>query len=100
VAEFDLEFLRRLAAEVLISVHDHPEWITQDPHLRPELERLVSERILTPKAVVDIVWPLFEEHATLEEQDRASELFLDGHPEEAAAFIVGVLDERVPEQND
>jgi len=102
--DFNDELLRMLAAELRNGLRSHPEWITQDEHLRHEATRIETERLLTPEVLRAFLVPIFRARIPPEELARLASLLDAGEVDRVTAalklvvaryFEEGLLDSEV-----
>jgi hypothetical protein len=94
---FNDERLRMLAAELRNGLRSHPEWITQDEHLRYAATRIETERLLTPEVLRAFLVPIFRARIPPEELARLATLLDAGEVDRVTTALKAVIARYVEE---
>jgi hypothetical protein len=98
MTDWNEELFRMVATEASEAVRSHPEWITQDTHLRAAAMRLESERLLTPDTVAALLEPIFRARIPPEEMVRLVGLLEAGEVEKVSSTLRAVFTRYMEEQ--
>ena len=98
MTDWNEELLRMVATEAREALRSHPEWITQDEHLRSAAMRLESERLLTPEMVATLLEPILRARIPPREMIRLVGLLETGDVEQVSSTLQAVFTRYVEEQ--